>query len=182
MFFVIIRQKINIKIDVNEIVPPEAVLRLYERYKPSNTDIIPNNIDREIVFIIPCLNRKDAATGIIIIEDTTKSPTTFIDADIVALNKIEKSMLKKLLLNFDILANSSSKIINVNFLKYMINNVKTIKLVIIIKLISNFDSVNIFPKIMFSMFILTIPLLDIIIAIPKLKVKIIESEISEKFL
>lgn len=182
MFFVIIRQKINIKIEVNEIVPPEAVLRLYERYNPSNTDITPNIMDKKIVFIRPFLNRKDAATGIIIIDDTTKSPTTFMDADIVALNKTEKSILKKLLLNFDTLANSSSKIIKVNFLKYMINNVSTIKLVVTIKLISNFDRVNIFPKIMFSIFMLTIPLLDIIIAIPKLRVKIIERDISEKFL
>lgn len=176
------RQNKSIEIVVSAIVPPGAVFKWYDKNKPSNTDNIPNIIDKIIVLIRPCLNLKEAATGIIIIDDTTKSPTTFIDADIVALNNTEKSMLKKWLLNFDIFAKSSSKITKANFLWYLINNVKIITLVQIINIRSYLLRVKILPKIILSMFILTIPLLDIIIAIPRLKVKIIEREISEKFL
>lgn len=124
----------------------------------------------------------DAATGITMIEDTTKRPTTFIDADIVALSKTENKVLKSELFNFDTLENSSSRIIRTNFLENFMRKIITIMLVHTINIKSDLLSVNMLPKIMLSMFTLTIPLLEMIIAIPKLKVKIIESEISEKFL
>lgn len=124
----------------------------------------------------------DAATGITMIEDTTKRPTTFIDADIVALSKTENKVLKSELFNFDTLENSSSRIIRTNFLENFMSKIITIMLVHTINIKSDLLSVNMLPKIMLSIFTLTIPLLEMIIAIPKLKVKIIESEISEKFL
>lgn len=135
-----------------------------------------------VVFENPCLNVKAEATGITIIEDTTKRPTTFIDADIVALSKIENKMLKNEVFNFDTFEKSSSNIINTNFLKNLINKRKTIMLVQIMKIKSDLVRVNILPKIMLSIFMFTSPLLEIIIAIPRLNVKIIEREISEKFL
>ena len=116
------------------------------------------------------------------IEDTTKRPTTFIDADIVALSKTENKVLKSELFNFDTLENSSSRIIRTNFLENFMSKIITIMLVHTINIKSDLLSVNMLPKIMLSIFTLTIPLLEMIIAIPKLKVKIIESEISEKFL
>ena len=69
-----------------------------------------------MVLLSPCLNLKEDATGITIIEDTTKSPTTLIEAAIVALNKIENKILKNPLLNLEIVEKSSSRIIRANFL------------------------------------------------------------------
>ncbi len=64
----------------------------------------------------------------------------------------------------------------------MIKNIITNMLVQIIKIRSDLLRVSMLPNIMLSIFMLVAPLLDIIIAIPRLKVSIIESEISEKFL
>ncbi len=102
--------------DVKEIVPPGAALKKYDNSNPINTDMIPNAIENTMVLSVPHLNLSEVATGIIIIDDTTNSPTTFIDADMVALSKIEKRVLKKQLLNFEIVAKSSSNITRVNFL------------------------------------------------------------------
>ncbi len=135
-----------------------------------------------MVFVNPFLNVNDAATGMTITDDTTKSPTTFIDAEIVALSKTENKVLKNELFSFDTFENSSSRIMRTNFLENFISNIITIMLVHTINIKSDLFNVNILPKIMLSIFMLTIPLLEIIIAIPKLKVRIIESEISEKFL
>ena len=41
----------------------------------------------------PFLNLNAAATGIIIIDDTTSNPTTFMDADIVKLSNMENKIL-----------------------------------------------------------------------------------------
>ncbi len=139
-------------------------------------------MESKVVFVNPFLNVNDAATGMTITDDTTKSPTTFIDAEIVALSKTENKVLKNELFSFDTFENSSSRIMRTNFLENFISNIITIMLVHTINIKSDLFNVNILPKIMLSIFMLTIPLLEIIIAIPKLKVRIIESEISEKFL
>ena len=89
---------------------------------------------------------------------------------------MEKNIIKKQLTEIDILA---IKIVGYSWIITVIN---TIKLVHIINIKSFLFSVSILPNIMLSIFMLTILLLDMIIAMPKLKVRIIERDISEKFL
>lgn len=143
---------------------------------------MPKIIDIIIVFLNPTLNLKADATGITIIEDTTSSPTTFIDADMVKLSRIENNILKNEVFILDIFEKSSSNIISANLLEYFVRNIITIILVIIMKSKSTLDSVSMLPNIMLSISILTMLLLDIIIAIPRLSVSIIDRDISEKFL
>ncbi|EIA31433.1 hypothetical protein SFB4_016G4, partial [Candidatus Arthromitus sp. SFB-4] len=57
------------------------------------THIIPKIIEINIVLENPFLNLNAAATGIIIIDDTTSNPTTFMDADIVKLSNMENKIL-----------------------------------------------------------------------------------------
>ena len=55
--------------------------------------IIPRIIEINTVWENPFLNLNDAATGIIIIDDTTRRPITFMDADIVKLSNTENNTL-----------------------------------------------------------------------------------------